>query len=140
MIFEGGFSGRFDLKGTGGNFSSEGILEANNLTMSALKPSSYAIISNENIDCRFNILFNTAFNTISVNQIVISDDILKLDFTGKYLDNKDKHLVEVKFNSSTIDLSRLSSNVTPYPNVVYKGTLKATADIVFDLKSQPVHF
>lgn len=112
----------------------KGTVETGSLSIFSLQ-NKFNIISNENLNIRIDLAVNSALNSYKLKSFKLSDDVIDIEASGKYVRNKKEDALELKFKSNKIDLGDLSQYLTPLKDIEYDGTLQCTGDISLDFKN-----
>jgi len=111
-----------------------GKVETNTLTVFSL-PDKYNLLSNENINIEFDAFMDHARNSYTVRQLMLNDDVIEIEGSGKYTRNDKEDMLSLKIKSNSIDLAELSQNFSPLKNIEYGGTMKFDGSATLDFKN-----
>lgn len=102
------------------------------------KGKSYRILSNNNFNLDFNVIFNSDLSVVKVKSLKIKDSVLDISSYGLYQKNKKKDFLEIAIKTGKVNLTRLSEYFTPLYNISYGGTASGDLHIAFDFfKKKP---
>ncbi|PKL40882.1 MAG: hypothetical protein CVV44_04550 [Spirochaetae bacterium HGW-Spirochaetae-1] len=133
MLFTGGLSTDIVILMRADEYGVKGDVETNNLSITSSGAQQYSLVSNENFNAEVDMRFSRVKNFINFRELHLYDDVLDIDFSGKYSDFKEDRNLKFKVETNTIDLDDLSRCFSPYMDVSYKGSFNIKASVDYDL-------